>query len=161
MASAAMTDDDLIQLVSFKLGEELFGIDILRVHEIIRLTDITRVPQAPSYCDGVINLRGKVIPIIDLRAKFELEQRERDKNTRIVVCDVDSGVVGMVVDEVDEVLRIPGSTIEPAPAIATTVNSEYIQGVARLDEGLLLFLEIAGIADDVAAIAGATAEVGV
>ena len=150
MSNAAFTDDDLIQLVSFKLDDELFGIDILRVQEINRMADITRVPQAPYYCEGVINLRGKVIPIIDLRRKFDIAERERDKNTRIIVCDVDSGVVGMIVDAVDEVLRIPGSTIEPAPAITTTVNSEYIQGVARLDNKLLLFLDISGIANEVA-----------
>lgn len=117
------------------------------------MADITRVPQAPSYCEGVINLRGKVIPIIDLRSKFELEARERDKNTRIIVCDVDCGVVGMIVDAVDEVLRIPGSTVEAAPAIATSVRSDYIQGVAKLDNRLLIFLDISGIADDVVSIA--------
>lgn len=127
--------------------------DILRVQEINRMADITRVPQAPSYCEGVINLRGKVIPIIDLRSKFELEARERDKNTRIIVCDVDCGVVGMIVDAVDEVLRIPGSTVEAAPAIATSVRSDYIQGVAKLDNRLLIFLDISGIADDVVSIA--------
>ena len=152
MSNAAFTDDDLIQLVSFKLDDELFGIDILRVQEINRMAAITRVPQAPFYCEGVINLRGKVIPIIDLRRKFDMAGKEHDRNTRIIVCDVDSGVVGMIVDAVDEVLRIPGSTIEPAPAITTTVNSEYIQGVARLDNKLLLFLDISGIADEVAGV---------
>ncbi|MBD3257324.1 chemotaxis protein CheW, partial [candidate division GN15 bacterium] len=130
-------DQDLIQLVSFKLGQEVFGIDILRVQEINRMAEITKVPQAPPYCEGVINLRGKVIPIIDLRRKFGLEEIERTKNTRIIVCDVDGGMVGMVVDAVDEVLRIPGSTIEPAPSIVASVDADYIQGVAKLDGRLL------------------------
>ena len=140
--------DELIQLVSFKLGQEEFGIDILKVQEINRTVDITRVPQAPYYCEGVINLRGKVIPVIDLRKKFEMEAREWDKSTRIVVCDIEGNVVGMVVDAVEEVLRIPGSTVEPAPKIVTTVNSEYIKGVARLEERLMIFLDISRIADE-------------
>jgi purine-binding chemotaxis protein CheW len=161
MADTTFTDDDLIQLVSFHLGEELFGIDILRVQEINRMVDITRVPQAPTYCEGVINLRGKVIPVIDLRIKFDLPVAERDKNTRIVVCDVDGGIVGMLVDAVDEVLRIPGTTIEPAPSVVTSIHSEYIQGVAKLDGRLLIFLDIAGIADEVSQFAHAGEEVAV
>ena len=99
------TINDLIQLVSFKLGAEEFGIDILCVQEINRMVDITSVPQAPHYCEGVINLRGQVIPVIDLRKKFDLESSEWDKNTRIVVCDVDGNVIGMIVDAVQEVRR--------------------------------------------------------
>ena len=148
--------DELIQLVSFKLGEEEFGIDILRVQEINRMVEITKVPQAPSYCEGVINLRGKVIPVIDLRKKFDMEPREWDKDTRIVVCDVNGMVIGMIVDAVDEVLRISGSTIEPAPPIATSMRSDYIKGVARLDERLLIFLDISKIANEVSQISAAS-----
>jgi len=114
--------DDLIQLVSFKLGEEEFGIDILKVQEINRMVEITKVPQAPHFCEGVINLRGKVIPVIDLRLKFTMEAKERDKDSRIVVCDVNGVVIGMIVDAVEEVLRIPSSTVEPAPDIVTSIN---------------------------------------
>ena len=140
---------ELIQLVSFRLGQEEFGVDILKVQEINRMVEITKVPQAPYYCEGVINLRGKVIPVIDLRKKFEMEVREHDKNTRIVVCDVDGNVTGMIVDAVEEVLRIPQSTIEEAPKVVTTVNSEYINGVAKLDERLLIFLDISRITGEV------------
>ncbi len=143
------TTDELIQLVSFKLGQEEYGVDILRVQEINRMVEITKVPQAPFYCEGVINLRGKVIPVIDLRKKFEIEVTEWDKNTRIIVCDVNGVVVGMIVDAVEEVLRIPGSTVEPAPEIVTTVNSDYINGVAKLDDRLLIFLDISKIANEV------------
>ena len=141
--------DELIQLVSFRLDQEEFGVDILKVQEINRMVEITKVPQAPHYCEGVINLRGKVIPVIDLRKKFEMDSHEHDKNTRIVVCDVDGNVTGMIVDEVEEVLRIPRSTIEEAPRVVTTVNSEYINGVAKLDERLLIFLDISRIAGEV------------
>ena len=141
--------DDLIQLVSFKLGQEEFGIDILRVQEINRMVEITKVPQAPYYCEGVINLRGKVIPVIDLRKKFDMDVQEWDKNTRIIVCDVDGSVMGMIVDAVEEVLRIPSSTIEPAPGIVTTVNGDYISGVAKLEKRLLIFLDISKIASEI------------
>ncbi len=140
---------DLIQLVSFKLGDEEFGIDILKVQEINRMVEITKVPQAPHFCEGVINLRGKVIPVIDLRLKFAMEAKERDKDSRIVVCDVNSVVIGMIVDAVEEVLRIPGSTVEPAPDVVTTVNSNYIKGVAKLDERLLILLDIGKVAGEI------------
>ena len=140
---------DLIQLVSFKLGEEEFGIDILKVQEINRMVEITKVPQAPHFCEGVINLRGKVIPVIDLRLKFEMEAKERDKDSRIVVCDVNGVVIGMIVDAVEEVLRIPGSTVEPAPDIVTSINSDYIRGVAKLEGRLLILLDISRIAGEV------------
>ncbi|MCK4574076.1 MAG: purine-binding chemotaxis protein CheW [candidate division Zixibacteria bacterium] len=142
-------NEEQIQLVSFNLGQEEFGIDILKVQEINRMVEITKVPQAPSYVEGVINLRGKVIPVIDLRRKFSLEAGEYDKNTRIVVVDVSGHVIGMVVDAVSEVLRIPRSTIEPPPEIVTSLDSEYIRGVVKLEEKLLIFLDISKIATEV------------
>lgn len=141
--------NELIQMVSFNLDHEVFGIDILAVQEINRMVEITKVPQAPHYCEGVINLRGKVIPVIDLRKKFEMENREWGKDTRIIVCDVNSQQVGMIVDSVDEVLRIPNSAMEPAPGIVTSVGSDYIKGVAKIEERLLIFLDISKIAGEV------------
>ena len=143
------TLNELIQLVSFRLGQEEFGIDILKVQEINRMVEITRVPQAPHYCEGVINLRGKVIPVIDLRLKFGLASKERDKDTRIVVCDVAGFQIGMIVDAVHEVLRIPGSAIEDIPTIVTSVGQDYIRGVAKLNDRLLMFLDVAKVADEV------------
>lgn len=143
------TLDELIQLVSFRLDQEEFGIDILKVQEINRIVDITRVPQAPSYCEGVINLRGKVIPVINLRTKFGLSCKDRDKDTRIVVCDVYGYQIGMIVDEVHEVLRIPGSSIEPCPDIAATIGQDYINGVAKLQNRLLIFLDVTRIAGEI------------
>ncbi len=138
--------DELIQLVSFRLGQEEFGVDILNVQEINRMVEITKVPQAPHYCEGVINLRGKVIPVVDLRKKFDMEAAEWDKNTRIIVCDVNDNVVGMIVDAVEEVLRIPSSTIEPPPEIITSGAVDYIKGVAKMEKRLLIFLDITKIA---------------
>lgn len=139
--------DELLQLVSFKIGSEEFGVDILKVQEINRMVEITKVPQAPDYVEGVINLRGKVIPIIDLRKRFDLEIKEYDKNTRIVVVDITGNIMGMVVDSVSEVLRLPQSTIEPPPEIVTGINSDYIKGVAKLEDRLLIFLDLSKVID--------------
>ena len=145
--------DDLVQLVSFRLGNEEFGIDILKVQEINRMVEITRVPQVPRYCEGVINLRGKVIPVINLRTKFNLEQKEWERSTRILVCDVNGNVVGMIVDSVEEVIKIPKSTIEPAPDIVTSVSSDYINGIAKQQEKLLIFLDVGKIAGEISQMA--------
>ena len=141
--------DELIQLVSFCLGQEEFGIDILKVQEINRMVEITKVPQAPNYCEGVINLRGKVIPVVNLRKKFDLDVQEWDKNTRILVCDVNGNVIGMIVDSVEEVLKVPKSSIEPPPSVVGSVSSDYINGIAKLDERLLIFLDISRIASEI------------
>ncbi len=150
MASHEKNDlSDLTQLVSFKLGQEEFGIDIQKVQEINRMVEITKIPQAPHYCEGVINLRGKVIPVIDLRKKFDMDIEEWTKNTRIVVCEDGDNIVGMIVDAVEEVLRIPSSTIEPAPGLVASVGTDYINGVAKIDERLLIFLNISRIVSEV------------
>lgn len=141
--------DELIQLVSFRLGQEEFGVDILRVQEINRMVEIARVPQAPHYCEGIINLRGKVIPVINLRKKFDLDVHEWDKNTRILVCDVNGSVIGMIVDSVEEVLKVSKSTVEPPPSIVGAVSSDYINSIAKLDKGLLIFLDISRIASEI------------
>ncbi|MEA3296918.1 MAG: chemotaxis protein CheW [candidate division Zixibacteria bacterium] len=138
---------ELMQLVAFSIGSEDFGVDILKVQEINRMVEITRVPQAPYYVDGVINMRGKVIPIIDLRKRFNLEEKEYDKNTRILVVAIVDNVMGLIVDSVSEVLRIPANTIEPPPEIITNINSEYIRGVAKLENRLLIFLELSKVID--------------
>ena len=136
-----------LQLVSFNIGSEEFGVDILKVQEINRMVEITRVPQAPHYVEGVINLRGKVIPIIDLRKRFGLELKEQDKNTRIVVVDIGGNIMGMIVDSVSEVLRLPANTVEPPPDLVTGINSEYINGVAKLEDRLLIFLDLSKVVD--------------
>lgn len=135
-------DAELIQLVTFSIGDEEFGVDILKVQEIIRMLDITRVPRAPQFVEGVINLRGKVIPIIDLRRRFGLATRKHDKDTRIIVIEINKMVVGFVVDSVSEVLRIPANTVEPPPPVVSGLDSEYINGVGKLQDRLLILLDL-------------------
>lgn len=150
--------DEIVQLATFRLGDEEFAVDILKIQEINRMVEITKLPEAPDYYEGIINLRGRVIPVLNLRTKFGLESKEWDKNTRIIICDVEGHAVGMVVDEVDEVLRIHSSTIEPAPEIVTSCDSDYITGVAKLDDRLLIFLNVSRIAIEASSDVGSGAE---
>lgn len=133
---------ELLQLVSFVLGNEEFGVDILCVQEINRMLQITKVPNAPSYVDGVINLRGRVIPVIDLRQKLGLPRKEHDHNTRVIVVEVNNKTVGFVVDGVKEVLRIPVSITEAPPEIVSGIKSEYIKSVGKLEDRLLILIDL-------------------
>ena len=135
-------DAELLQLVTFSIGEEEFGVDILKVQEIIRTMEITKVPRAQDFVEGVINLRGKVIPIIDLRRRFGFTSKEHDKHTRIIVIEINNMIVGFVVDSVSEVLRIPAATVEPPPPVVAGVESEYISGVGKLEDRLLILLDL-------------------
>ena len=138
----ARRDDDLLQLVTFSIGSEEFGVDILKVIEIIRTMEITKVPKAPAFVEGVINLRGLVIPIIDLRRRFGLAEKAGDSDTRIIVIEINGMSVGFVVDSVSEVLRIPANTVEPAPPVVAGVDSDYISGVGKLEDRLLILLDL-------------------
>lgn len=135
-------DDDLIQLVTFRIGDEEFGVDILAVQEIIRLLQITMVPRAPSFIEGVINLRGKVIPVVSMRSRFNKPAAEHDVNTRIVVMQIEQKIVGFLVDAVSEVLRISAATVEEAPPVVAGIGSEYIKGVGKLGDRLLILLDL-------------------
>lgn len=135
-------DDELLQLVTFSIGEEEFGVDILKVQEIIRTMEITKVPRAQNFVEGVINLRGKVIPIIDMRRRFGLDSKTHDQHTRIIVIEINNMIVGFVVDSVSEVLRIPASTVEPPPPVVAGLESEYINGVGKLHDRLLILLDL-------------------
>jgi purine-binding chemotaxis protein CheW len=134
--------EELLQLVSFSIGQEEFGLDIQCIQEINRMVEITRVPNSPEFVVGVINLRGKVIPIIDLRKRFGFPPKESDKNTRIIVVELDNMVVGFIVDAVREVIRIPKNITEPPPAIIAGIGSEYIISVAKMENRLLILLDI-------------------
>ena len=135
-------DGSLIQLVTFKIAEEEFGVDILKVQEIIRMMPITKVPNAPAFVEGVINLRGKVIPVIDMRKRFGMAVTAHNNETRIEVMDLQGQIVGFVVDAVREVLRIKESTIEPPPAVVAGIGSEYMRGVGKLEDRLLILLDL-------------------
>ena len=134
--------DELLQLVSFQIGGEEFGVDILKVQEINRTVEVTRVPNAPPFVEGVINLRGKVIPVVSLRARFGMERKEHDKDTRIVVVELRGMTVGFIVDAVNEVLRISRSVTEPPPALTASGSAEYITGVGKLGDRLLILLDL-------------------
>jgi len=133
---------ELLQLVSFKIGNEEFGIDILKVQEIIKMVPVTKVPNSPTFVEGVINLRGKVIPIVDLRTRLGMEKAGQNKDTRIVVVDVDGKIIGFIVDSVSEVLRIPVNITEAPPEIAAGINSDFIKSVGKLEDRLLILIDL-------------------
>lgn len=132
------------QLVSFKIGNEEFGVGIGEVQEIIRLPDITRVPRTPHFVEGVINLRGNVLPVIDLRKRFALEAIKKTNATRIVVVNVDNKTTGIIVDSVSEVLRLSKEAIEPPPPIVARIEGRYLRGIGKLNDGkrLLILLNL-------------------
>lgn len=134
--------DRILQLVTFRLGEEEFAVDILMVSEIIRIVPITDVPHAPEFIEGVINLRGRVLPVVGLRKRFRMTDLPWTAQTRIVVMTWNQQLVGFLVDSVSEVLRIPSSTIENPPSVVAGVGSEYIEGVGKLDDRLLILLNM-------------------
>ncbi|SNB47626.1 chemotaxis protein CheW [Geobacter sp. DSM 9736] len=140
---------ELIQLVSFNLDKEEYGVDVLKVREIIRLPNITRVPNTPHYVEGVINLRGKVIPIMSMRKKFGLENVDNDKFTRIMVMDVEGELMGFIVDAVSEVIRISATEIQPPPPVVTSgIDQECMSGVINQAERLLILLDLEKITSD-------------
>jgi purine-binding chemotaxis protein CheW len=130
------------QMVLFQLGSETYGLDIATVHEIIRMQPVTKVPKAPVYVEGVINLRGKVIPVIDIGKRFGFEKAQENKNNRIVVVYLQDTTMGIVVDAVTEVIRIPNDAVEPVSDIVTTGNSEYLQGIAKMQDKMVILLAL-------------------
>jgi purine-binding chemotaxis protein CheW len=144
-AVKAMTEKEG-KYLTFSLAGEEYGIGILKVKEIIGMMPITTVPRAPSFVKGVINLRGKVIPVLDLRLRFGMEAREYTERTCIIVVEFGSGgrdvIVGIVVDSVSEVLNIRGEDIEETPAFGTALNTEYIHGMAKIGKGVKILLDI-------------------
>jgi purine-binding chemotaxis protein CheW len=141
------TEEDVYQLVTFFLGDEVYGIDILVVQEIIRMQNITDVPRTADYVEGVINLRGKVIPIIDLRKRFNLTVGEETKDTRIIVVEIQDKIIGMIVDGVSKVLRLSASLVEPPSPIVGGVDSNYIKGVGKTTDQLVILLDLTKIND--------------
>lgn len=142
MNMGAQNDKLIYQLVSFVIENEEFGVDILKVQEIIRMVEITRVPKSPDFVEGVINLRGKIVPVIDLRKRFGIDKKEQDNETRIIVVELPDKVVGFLVDKVKEVIRVEKSVIEPPPELTTNVSANYITGVAKLEDRLLILLDL-------------------
>ena len=134
------------QYVTFSLGEELFGVEVTRTREILSLTPVTKVPQTPDYLLGVINLRGQVVPVIDMRLKLQLEAKEESEDTCIIVVEVlvddESIIVGALADAVREVLDIRPDQIEPPPRLGARLNTEFIKGMGKVDDEFLILLDI-------------------
>jgi purine-binding chemotaxis protein CheW len=139
---------DQLQLVTFDVAGEEFAVDILAVREINRMMTLTRVPNSPPEVEGVINLRGKIIPVIDLRRRFGLTQSDHSQDSRIVVVEVNERVVGFIVDRVHEVLRIQKSIVEPAPEMVCSIDSDFIAGVGKLEDRLVILLDVAKLFAD-------------
>lgn len=138
-----MPDKKEYQLVVFNIGEEEFGVDIAQVREIVRLIQITYLPKAPTFIEGVVNLRGQVIAIIDLAKRLGISSRPRSESTRIIVVEISENTVGMIVDSVSEVLRIAADQVEEVPSlIDTEVPEHYIRGVGKLKDRLLVLLDL-------------------
>jgi purine-binding chemotaxis protein CheW len=130
------------QLVLFELGTETYGLDIASVHEIIRMQPITKVPKAPFYVEGVINLRGRVIPVIDIGKRFGFEKTDDVKNNRIVVINIEDTTLGIIVDAVTEVIRIPVDSIDSVSDIVTSGQADYLMGIAKLPEKMIILLAL-------------------
>lgn len=136
---------DQAQLVVFQLAGEFYAVDIHQVREIIRVPEVTRVPRTPDFVEGVINLRGSVIPIIDLRKRFGMDAADANDEQRIVVVELEDKTLGVIVDAVTEVLRIERDKIEPPSPYIVSVDTQYITGIARLEERLVILLDVARV----------------
>ena len=136
------------QLVVFDLASEAYGVDIGAVREIIRMQDITKVPRTPEFVEGVINLRGKVIPVVDLRKRFMLPVAEQNDDNRIVVVDIGGQDIGVVVDAVTEVLRILSDSVEPPSSVITTTDSDYLMGICKLESRMIILLDLERVLSD-------------
>ncbi len=137
-----MVQSDLLQLVSFTVGKEIFAIDILLVKEIIRPVKITEIPNTPHFIEGIINLRGNIITVINLREKLGLPDKEDDNNTRVIVVEINERIIGFIVDSVEEVVRISSSITEAPPDSLNIIDTEYIKSVGKLDDKLLILIDL-------------------
>ncbi len=140
-AVKAMTEREG-KYLTFSLDKEEYGISILKIKEIIGMMPITTVPQTPEFVKGVINLRGKVIPVVDLRKRFGVTVADQTQESRIVVVDISGEDIGVMVDAVNEVMRLAGDAISPASELITTEDSYYLQGIAKLGDKLLILLDL-------------------
>ncbi len=136
-------DSDIreIQVACFRLGEDIYAFDIMRIREIIRPQKITALPKAPAFVEGVLNLRGQVIPVVDLRKKFEMPPREIDQNRRLLIISLAGCTIGLAVDEVTEVITVPVANIKPPPQVTDGVGSDYLLGVCLVQDSLIMLLD--------------------
>ncbi|RDV25092.1 chemotaxis protein CheW [Alteromonas aestuariivivens] len=141
-------NDEILQWVTYRLGEETYGINVMQVQEVLRHTEIAPVPGAPDYVLGIINLRGNVVTVIDTRARFGLPPTETTDNTRIVIIESDEQVVGILVDSVAEVVYLNSSDIDSAPNVGTEESAKFIQGVSNRDGELLILVDLNKLLSD-------------
>jgi purine-binding chemotaxis protein CheW len=141
MADEVKAADEL-QLVVFSLGREEFAVEVTQVREIMRMEEITRMPKSPPFVEGIINLRGQIIAVVDLARRLNLESADRGIDTRIIVVEAEEIKVGMIVDSVSEVLRISGKEVEANPTLATDMSAAYLQGVVKQDNRLIILLDL-------------------
>ena len=131
------------QIVGFWIGKEMFGVSIALVHEIVRVPEVTAVPEAPEYVEGVINLRGRIVPVVDLRKRFGEKLITSNKKNRILVTEVDKRIVGVIVDATSEVLKLKEGQVEPPPAdLVQDGETTYITGIARIDSRLIILVDL-------------------
>ncbi len=146
--AAQVNNDSVMQCVTFRLDEETYGINVMQVQEVLRVTEIAPVPGAPDYVLGIINLRGNVVTVIDTRERLGLGAKERDESTRIVIIEAEKLVVGILVDAVSEVVDLRASEIESPPSVGNDESSKYIQGVATRDGELLILVDLNKLLND-------------
>lgn len=137
----AKVSHPLLQVIRFKLGNEEFAMDILQVEEVVRMMEITKVPKASAFVEGVINLRDRVIPVVDLRKRFDIAPQKEDEQTRIIVVKTRPKPMGLIVDSVSEVLRLSQERVEPSPSLLSDIDSRPIAGVAKMGKHLLMLLD--------------------
>lgn len=137
-----VTNDPVLQWVTYHLEGEVYGVNVMQVQEVLRITEIAPVPGAPDYVIGIINLRGNVVTVIDSRRRFGLMSKEPDDLSRIIIVEVNGNVIGMLVDSVAEVVYLRQSEIETAPNVGKNDSSQYIQGVSSSDDGLLILVDV-------------------
>ncbi len=130
------------QFVTFLIGEESYGVEVLKVQEIIGMTDITHVPNTATFMKGVINLRGSVVPVVDMRKRFKIEEREYDSSTVIIIVEVMKRLIGMVVDSVSDVLNIEVSKIQSTPNFTAKINADFVKGIGQVNDDLIIVLDV-------------------
>jgi len=145
----ADNNDEILQWVTFKLEDETYGVNVMQVQEILRYTEIAPVPGAPEYVMGIINLRGNVVTVIDTRARFGMESAELTDNTRIVIIEAETQVIGILVDSVAEVVYLKTSEIDIAPNVGNDESAKYIQGVSNRNDELLILVDLNKLLSDV------------
>ena len=152
---------EAIQFLTFKLGDEVYGVDVLQVREVLDAVPVTKVPRSPEFMLGVINLRGSVVPVVDMRRKFGMASADQSRDTCIVVMEIalegETTVIGALADAVEEVLELNESQIEPAPKLGTRLNTEFIRGMGKREEQFIILLEVDKIfsADELSVVTGA------